>query len=713
MKYLNTIILITCLTAASGCSLPDPRCGNGVIDSGEECDGSVVPDAKQCPPGYEPTGITYQCTDTCTILSKDYEFCRPVCGNGKLDEGEECDGTLFTLEIPKCAEEQVSTGLKYECTQNCRIKDKNIVFCQGACGNGILEDGEDCDPGKINSDEKNVSVAQDVCARLLGPAYQQRDLSENEISCDIQTCTVINLQDSPNMKGLCVPWCGNGQIDYDRGEKCDGTVFDKDIPECGEGMEKSGKTYECTPTCKLVDESPEFCQPICGNGIVNDGEECDPGHVNAYRKDFCGNGMFLEGDVDCSDNCKITNRTEICKALCNDNILVNTEYCDEENGIPYRMKDGQKEKIECSEFLDKPIWWDVEIMPENEEYLTGKPECYRCSEDRIGTCRYSDKHSSSGVVSCESLINEQATVNENGQKVLSTKIKMIKNVDDDINIYYTCVKLIPDITYEIFSQLLDPNSNKKYDLVAGLLDSMNRQSLRLNEIDGCPVSSPENYNVNDASKDAPLHACINSPEDSEPFKEFSVDLSITIPDSLNNYIFWCMAMYTGQDGYQYICPPEPKKSESDTPEKHEKPKSFPVVFQEVANSFGYASGFSDIACQICENISYVNFLNSDIISCNNITQYHLAYDGAVTVPFLGSVPVSVDKHINLCQCILHPDASMSVDIEFYGTRTLTFSCTQLTECLNNSDAKLDITVDLGFSEQKVQFPCSMLSNYTP
>lgn len=286
------------------------------------------------------------------------------------------------------------------------------------CGNGKLDDGEDCDYGNGTSQE----IALDICTRNLGSAYQQRSLDEVVVKCDA-TCKATNLEDTPNNKGLCVPWCGNGKIDEDRGEECDGNVFKDDIPDCKKSEERTGKTYECTPTCKLVDKNPKFCQSICGNGILDAGEECDPGHENAYDRNYCKEGMFLNGTVKCSKDCKITNSSDICKAQCGDGIIVDTEACDEENGIPYRMKDGEKEIIECTEFIkNKPIWWESEEMPDDAAYTTGKPECIKmCTDVDAGTCRYAEKYTYGGVVSCESIIIEPES-DKDGPKVFKAKI---------------------------------------------------------------------------------------------------------------------------------------------------------------------------------------------------------------------------------------------------------------------------------------------------
>jgi len=83
-----------------------PLCGNGTVNAGEECDDGNVANGDGC-------------AADCTL--------EPACGDGTIDEGEECDDDNTVN----------GDGCSAECT--------NEVL--PACGDGILQAGEECDGG--------------------------------------------------------------------------------------------------------------------------------------------------------------------------------------------------------------------------------------------------------------------------------------------------------------------------------------------------------------------------------------------------------------------------------------------------------------------------------------------------------------------------------------------------------------------------------------
>src|SRR5262249_23701270 len=83
-----------------------PRCGNGIIDSGEQCDDGNTTNGDGC-------------ENNCT---------RPSCGNGIVDQGEECDD-----------HNNVNGD---GCEANCRLP---------YCGNSIFDTGEQCDDGNLTN----------------------------------------------------------------------------------------------------------------------------------------------------------------------------------------------------------------------------------------------------------------------------------------------------------------------------------------------------------------------------------------------------------------------------------------------------------------------------------------------------------------------------------------------------------------------------------
>lgn len=87
---------------------PAPRCGDGTIDPGEDCDLSDLAGATCQSLGYDTGQLL--CDSTCHFQRS---LCVKRCGNGVLDPGEACDGALG---VPACG----SWGAN-RCTATCTV----------------------------------------------------------------------------------------------------------------------------------------------------------------------------------------------------------------------------------------------------------------------------------------------------------------------------------------------------------------------------------------------------------------------------------------------------------------------------------------------------------------------------------------------------------------------------------------------------------------
>lgn len=94
-----------------------PECGDGVLDDGEDCDGSAMGDATCVTLGFEAGEVT--CTAQCTYSTA---LCVRRCGNGVLDLDEACDGALG---VPAC-----TTWGFNECTDACAVSTAPCLATQ-------------------------------------------------------------------------------------------------------------------------------------------------------------------------------------------------------------------------------------------------------------------------------------------------------------------------------------------------------------------------------------------------------------------------------------------------------------------------------------------------------------------------------------------------------------------------------------------------------
>lgn len=169
-------------------------CGNGVVDSGETCDGNSI--------ACSALGFASSATATCNRRCDwDISTCdNALCGNGVVDVsvGETCD--------PE------AEGAPENCRENCTF-----------CGDGVIQDlsGETCELDDPDCRETSCTfcgdgIVQPEEGEECEPNGEDGSICPyGETSCTFcaENCTIEQGQTS---------YCGDGVIDEDEGEACDG-----------------------------------------------------------------------------------------------------------------------------------------------------------------------------------------------------------------------------------------------------------------------------------------------------------------------------------------------------------------------------------------------------------------------------------------------------------------------------------------------------------
>ena len=262
----------TCITCAIDCG-PCPICGDGECNGDEDCqscpgecgqccgDGACKPehdescdtcagDCGACP--AECSDGECNGTETCETCPLDCGECEPECLNGVCEEGENCTTCLDCSECcgdGECLADENCNSCPLDCPDCCGdgqcLPDENCVLCADcfAC----------CGDGHCLADENCETCPQD-CSDCCGDGQCLPD--ENCNSCPLD----------------CPDCCGDGQCLPD--ENC---VLCADcFPCCGDGHCLQDESCEtCANDCGA-------CPAECGDGNLDDGEDCDDGNGDAW-----------------------------------------------------------------------------------------------------------------------------------------------------------------------------------------------------------------------------------------------------------------------------------------------------------------------------------------------------------------------------------------------------------------------------------------------
>ncbi len=304
-----------------------PECGNGVIEDGEDCDGDDL-GGEDCA-SQGSVGGELSCNDDCTFNT---DACND-CGNDALDGDEVCDGTDLAME--DCVSQGFDFG-ELGCADDCSAFDDSMCGTM-ACNDGMINGDEVCD---------GMDLAGEDCTTMMPP------FDGGTLACDAMNCLSFDISG-------CTYTCGNDSADGM--EVCDGT--DVGAEDCTtQGFD--GGTLGCAMDCGSYDTSA--CTYTCGNDSADGTEVCDGTDLGG--EDCISQGFGGGGTLGCAGDCGSYD-TSMCMGVCGDGVLDPGETCD---GNDFGAADcaGQG-------FLGGTLSCSVDCMT---------IDTYACYDDEITTC---------------------------------------------------------------------------------------------------------------------------------------------------------------------------------------------------------------------------------------------------------------------------------------------------------------------------------------
>jgi cysteine-rich repeat protein len=323
-------------------------CGDGSVAAGEVCDcGSVTVGGKayggnDCAlfgnlNGEYSANPSQSCSWSCTGQA-------PYCGDGNIDDAEECDGDTEAYAGELCVG-GTSTGEKCTDNDDCgTFGFCGITSATDACSETTVcfEGAEDMLGIACSSDsdcDTSTGSGDGVCSDDLYQTTRTKTCADDGEAGD--TC---NWNAEWKNIDCAYPFtCGDGNLD--EGEVCDDGNDDN--------------TDSCTNSCQTN---------TCGDGYVEAGvEACDNGDENGV---LCS-ASYDETCTYCSNSCKLVTSSG---AFCGNGEIESDEFCDEGDLVYYYVNSSGEFNGTCD--------------PADEGETTGTT--YYCAD--VGMCEGGDDH---------------------------------------------------------------------------------------------------------------------------------------------------------------------------------------------------------------------------------------------------------------------------------------------------------------------------------
>jgi hypothetical protein len=277
---------------------PKPHCGNGVIDAGEQCEGDDLGRVSSCTDFGGYTGGNISCNSSCKFeMSACTGGTVGVCGDGDINIGEQCDGTTFG-RINSCTWIDRFTGGTFACDDNCQL---DTLLCSVPtyacevdedCATNYCKSGfcswPSCNDEVKNGDESDIDCGGNLCG-----------------ACDVGLTCAYNSDCQSDLceGGICTEnSCKNNVLDrYESDVDCGGACSTK----CIEGQ-TCNENNDCIIGANCIQNTCTVIEDADGDGIPDEIDQCPGTPFGEQVDEFgCANSQKFSCDDAISDAWRI------------------------------------------------------------------------------------------------------------------------------------------------------------------------------------------------------------------------------------------------------------------------------------------------------------------------------------------------------------------------------------------------------------------------